>query len=181
MKLRICSEGVCFLKAFRFTAADLKRGLFFSGSICRSARGEPAALASAARFTQSCFCDQSQKLFLGMDMEEKLSFASAAQAILHRGRQKHEMSSLAWLQTNKQVFPACRDGQQWCRPAPTNTVIWAVQELNQISHAEEPVPCHKTLWLVKSSFPHQLNFFPLRLVASQICLFAYIIYFLPSL
>lgn len=65
-----------------------------------------------ARFTQSCFCDQSQKLFLGVDMEEKLSFASAAQAILHRGRQKHKMSPLAWLQTNKQVFHACRDGQQ---------------------------------------------------------------------
>lgn len=55
MKLRICSEGVCFLKAFRFTAADLKRGLCFSGSICRSARGEPAALASAGTLHTELF------------------------------------------------------------------------------------------------------------------------------
>lgn len=48
MKLRICLEGVCFLKAFCFTATDLKPGLCFSSSSCRSARGESATSASAS-------------------------------------------------------------------------------------------------------------------------------------
>lgn len=61
MKLRVCLEGVCFLKAFCFTAADLKRGLCFSSSSCRSARREPDASAFAGTLYM--------ELFLGPDSE----------------------------------------------------------------------------------------------------------------
>lgn len=97
MKLRICLEGVCFLKAFRFTAADLKRGLCFSSSGCRSVRGELAALASASMLRTELFLGLDSEAVAGPDPKEKLPFHSYGPS---DAVQRHESCPLAWLQTN---------------------------------------------------------------------------------
>lgn len=130
MKLRICLEGVCFLKAFRFTATDLKPGLCFSSSSCRSARGESATLACASM--------PHTELFLGLGSE-----------VVHRTRPGGKAALSFW-------WPKwyCKGAQKLFLSLPADKPRRLLASSFPCAHrdlcsagieldfAEEPVPCH---------------------------------------